>query len=77
MSLPGTRWLVRQLSAVDDLAGGYHRKMANPLVSGAGFAMSTVLILAWVAALLPLSLVALWRSLAKRWRSRAQPPPDC
>ena len=71
MSLPGTTWLRRQLSGVDDVAGGYQRKMGSPVLAGAGFAMSVVLILAWALMLVPLSLVALARFLVRRVRSRA------
>lgn len=71
MSLPGTTWLKRQLSSVDDLSGGYQRKMGSPVVSGAGFAASVVPVVAWALMLVPLLLVALARSLARRVRSRA------
>ena len=70
MSLPGTTWLRRQLSGVDDVAGGYQRKMGSPVLAGAGFAMSVVLILAWALMLVPLLLAAFARFLVRRVRSR-------
>ena len=71
MSLPGTTWQRRQLSGVDAFAGGYQRKMASPIVSGAGFAASVVLVVAWAMMLVPLLLAAFARFLVRRVRSRA------
>lgn len=70
MSLPGTRWLTRQLSGVDAFAGGYQQKMASPIVSGAGFAASVVLVVALAMMLVPLLLAAFARFLVRRARSR-------
>lgn len=69
MSVPGARWLIRQLCAVDDWTGGYYRKNANPMLSGTGFVMSLVLILAWAVSLVPLALIA-----AARWSYRKLGP---
>ena len=71
MRLPGTRWLRRQLSVVDDISGGYQRKMGSPVMSGAGLAASGVLVAAWALMLVPLLLAALARFLVERVRSRA------
>ena len=55
MGLPGYAWLRRQLSGVDKVAGGYHNEVANPVIGGAGLLMSVMPVLAWFAALVPLS----------------------
>ena len=71
MTLPGFNWLKRQLSGVDEVAGGYQTKMGDPMTSGAGCAMSLIFIIVWLVALVPLSLWALGRFLFRKARSRA------
>jgi hypothetical protein len=70
LTLPGYPWLRRQLSGVDDAAGGYQNKMGNPMTGGAGFAMSAILVITWFLMLLPLSAWALGSYLAARLRRR-------
>jgi hypothetical protein len=68
--LPGYRWLRRQLSGVDEVAGGYQNKMGNPMTGGAGFQMSAIFVLLWLLMLLPLSAWAMGRYLVSRLRRR-------
>ena len=69
MALPGYDWLRVQLSRLDDLGGGYHNKMANPVLAGAGFAMSVFFVVLWIVALGPLLL---WQLAG--WTRRGRTP---
>ncbi len=67
MALPGWEWTRRQLGSVESETGGIDAKMRHPVMAGAGFAFQTVLIAAWLVALIPLLL---WQ-LAGRANRRA------
>lgn len=56
MALPLYDWLGIQLARVDEVGGGYHNKMANPVQAGAGFAESALIVSVWLAAVGPASL---------------------
>lgn len=53
MALPLYDWLRIQLSRADEVGGGYHNKMANPVQAGAGFAISVLFVIVWLAAVGP------------------------
>jgi len=66
MGLPGSDWRNRQLAGIDEVAGGYQNKMANPVTGGAGFAMSVVVVTLWLLSLVPLCLWSIAKRLLRR-----------
>ncbi|MGE3075257.1 MAG: hypothetical protein AB7N24_15990 [Dehalococcoidia bacterium] len=56
MALPGLVWLRDRLNTGDAVSGGYQARVGHPMTAGPGCFMSLVFVLAWLIALIPLTL---------------------